>query len=96
MKSKPTTKQATPSFKVGTTLKNPVMISLTETKTSINKKYGKGGWKGSSSPLRRCSELMRIGGGPLLRGTNIGGGVAFEDEDVEDDDVEDGGGRCGD
>ncbi len=27
------------------------MISLTATKTTINKKYDEGGWMGSSSPL---------------------------------------------
>ena len=31
------------------------MISLTATKTTINKKYDEGGWMGSSSPLRCCS-----------------------------------------
>ena len=67
------------------------MISLTATKTTINKKYDKGGWMRSSSPLRFCSGLRRIGGGPPLTGTNNGGGVASEDDDVEDD-----GDGCGD
>ena len=62
-----------------------MMISLTATKTTINKKYDKGGWMGSSSPLRRCSGLRRIGGWPLQTGTNNGGGVASEDDDMEDD-----------
>ena len=38
---------------------------------------------GSSSPLRCCSGLRRIGEGPPLMGTNKGGGVASEDEDVK-------------
>ena len=67
------------------------MISLTATKTTINKKYDKGGWMRSSSPLRCCSGLRRIDGGPPLSGTNNGGGVALEDDDVEDD-----GNGCGD
>ncbi len=61
------------------------MISLTATKTTINKKYGEGGWMGSSFPLRHCSGLRRIGGGPLQTGTNDGGGAALEDDNVEDD-----------
>ena len=68
-----------------------MMISLTATKTAINKKYNEGGWMGSSSPLGCCSGLRTIGGGPPLMGTNNGGGVASEDEDVEDD-----GDGCGD
>jgi hypothetical protein len=67
------------------------MISLTATKTTINKKYDEGGWLGSSSPLRCCSVLRRMGGGPPLTGTNNGSGVALEDEDVEHD-----GDGCGD
>ena len=72
------------------------MFSLTATKTTINKKYGKVGWMGSSSPLRCCSGLRRIGGGPPVTGTNNGGGVASEGKDVEDDYVEDDGDGCGD
>ncbi len=67
------------------------MISLMATKMTINKKYNKEGWMGSSSPLRCCSGLRRIGGGPPLTGTNNGGGVASEDDDIEDD-----GNGCGD
>ena len=67
------------------------MISVTATKTTINKKYDEGGWLGPSSPLRCCSVLRRMGGGPPLTGTNNGGGVALEDEDVEAD-----GDGCGD
>ncbi len=67
------------------------MISLMATKTAINKKYNKGGWMRSSSPLRCCAGLRRIGGGPPLTGTNSGGGVASEDDDVEDN-----GDGCGD
>ena len=67
------------------------MISMTATKTTINKKYDEGGWMRSSSPLRCCSGLRRIDGGPPLTGTNNGGGVASEDDDVEDD-----GDGCGD
>jgi hypothetical protein len=73
-----------------------MMISLMATKTTINKKYNKGGWMGSSSPLRCCSGLRRIGRGLPLTGNNNGGGVASEDEDVEDDDVEDNSNGCGD
>jgi hypothetical protein len=60
-------------------------ISLTATKTTINKKYNEGGWMGSSSHLQCCSGLGRIGGGPPLTGANNRGGVASEDDDVEDD-----------
>jgi hypothetical protein len=49
------------------------------------------GWLGSSSPLQCCSVLRRMGGGPPLTGTNNGGSVALEDEDVEAD-----GDGCGD
>ena len=69
------------------------IISMTATKTTINKKYK---WMGSTSSLQCCSGLRRIGGGLLLTGTNNGGSVALEDEDVEDDNVEGNGKECGD
>ena len=72
------------------------MISLMATKMTINKKYNKGGWMGSSFSLWHCSGLRRIGQGLLLTGTNNGSSVALEDEDMEDDDIKDNGNGCGD
>jgi hypothetical protein len=72
------------------------MIFLMTMKTTINKKYNKRGWMQHSSPLTCCSGLRRISGEPPLTGTNNGGGVALENEDVEDDNVEDNGNGCGD
>ena len=73
-----------------------MMISLTAMKTTINKKYNKGGWMGSSSPLQCCSGLRRIGRGPPRMGTKNDSSVALEDEDMEDDNVEDNGNECRD
>ncbi len=73
-----------------------MMISLMATKMTINKKYNEGGWMGFSFSLWHCSGLRRIGGGPLLAGTNNGSSAALEDEDVEDDNIEDNGNKCGD